>query len=319
IPAISTLLEASTGASGSPPGASPRPTSARTGTGSGNSTPSGVGGVGSPLSRCGMAPPLPGPALAPASALSSGGGRSTPRTLSGQAAGHATSASGSSILTAGAGATGLSRAASGGGSAAAPASAGAGASSAPSAIGAPSKPREARRFSVENKATTMSVYGLPPPTRSRLGLAFSELEQRATLGTGTFGRVKLVLHRKTNRVFALKMLQKHQIVALKQQVNIMNEKDILWCVDHPFVIKLYDTYKDRDRLYMLLELVQGGELFSRLQNSDTPGRVPVDSARFYSACVLDAFDFLHNLHIIYRDLKVRRCSRARARVRMFNM
>lgn len=214
-------------------------------------------------------------------------------------------------MTASAGARVHSRPASGSGSTPTPASAGAGAiagggaSNAPSATAAPSKPREARRFSVENKATSMSVYGLPPPTRSRLGLSFSELEQRATLGTGTFGRVKLVLHRKTNRVFALKMLQKHQIVALKQQVNIMNEKDILWCVDHPFVIKLYDTYKDRDRLYMLLELVQGGELFSRLQNSDTPGRVPVESARFYSACVLDAFDFLHSLHVIYRDLKVR--------------
>ena len=45
--------------------------------------------------------------------------------------------------------------------------------------------------------------------------------------------------------------------------------------------------------YMLLELVQGGELFSRLQNSPTAGRVSVSDARFYGACVLDAFDHLH--------------------------
>lgn len=50
--------------------------------------------------------------------------------------------------------------------------------------------------------------------------------------------------------------------------------------------------------------MQGGELFSRLQNSDTPGRIRPDDARFYSACVLDAFDYLHSYNIIYRDLKV---------------
>ena len=139
--------------------------------------------------------------------------------------------------------------------------------------------------------------------RPRLGLPFKELEQRATLGTGTFGRVRLVYHRKTNRVFALKMLKKAQIVALRQQANIMNEKDLLMRVDHPFIIKLYDTYKDRDRLYMLMELVQGGELFARLQNSVTPGRITSNEARFYAGCVLDAFEHLHGLSIVYRDLK----------------
>jgi cAMP-dependent protein kinase regulator len=81
--------------------------------------------------------------------------------------------------------------------------------------------------------------------RPRLGLPFKELEHKATLGTGTFGRVRLVFHRKTNRVFALKMLKKSQIVALRQEKNIMNEKDILMRVDHPFIIKLWDTYKVR--------------------------------------------------------------------------
>ena len=144
---------------------------------------------------------------------------------------------------------------------------------------------------------------LPPrgerPARRRLGLPFRELEQRATVGTGTFGRVRLVLHRASNRAFALKMLQKAQVVALKQQANILNERALLWRVDHPFVIKLFDTYRDRDRLYMLLELVQGGELFSRLQ-AEASGRISVAEARFYAACVLDALDYIHSLDILYR-------------------
>ena len=69
-------------------------------------------------------------------------------------------------------------------------------------------------------------------------------------------QVKLVYHAKTNRTFAMKILQKAQIQQLRQQANIMNERDLMMKIDHPFILKLYDTYKDRDRLYMLLELVQ---------------------------------------------------------------
>ena len=54
---------------------------------------------------------------------------------------------------------------------------------------------------------------------------------------------------------------------------------------------------------MLLEVVQGGELFARLQNSPTAGRVSAPEARFYSACVLDALAYLHATSIVYRDLK----------------
>ena len=115
--------------------------------------------------------------------------------------------------------------------------------------------------------------------------------------------MRLVVSKRSGKTFALKMLQKAQIVALNQTKNIMNEKLILMTLDHPFVLRLFDTFKDPNRLYMLLELVQGGELFSRLQTSATPGRVSVGDARFYGACVLDAFDHMHLQNIIYRDLK----------------
>lgn len=83
---------------------------------------------------------------------------------------------------------------------------------------------------------------LPPP-RARLGLPLAEFELRTTVGTGSFGRVRLVLHRPSACVFALKMLQKTQVVVHKQQVNIVNERELLMRLAHPFIIKLYDTFR----------------------------------------------------------------------------
>jgi hypothetical protein len=71
-----------------------------------------------------------------------------------------------------------------------------------------------------------------------------------------WSQVKLAYHPATKRKFAMKVLQKAQIVHLRQQSNIMNERNLMMRIDHPFILKLYDTYRDSERLYMLLELVQ---------------------------------------------------------------
>ncbi|CAK9107127.1 cGMP-dependent protein kinase 1 (cGK 1) (cGK1) (cGMP-dependent protein kinase I) (cGKI) [Durusdinium trenchii] len=132
-------------------------------------------------------------------------------------------------------------------------------------------------------------------------LKLSDLTMLQTLGTGTFGRVKLVDCPKLNRTYALKILQKSQIVAYRQQNNVMNEKNILMSCDHPFIIRLYRTFKDKHSLYLLLELVLGGELFTLLHIRG--GLLSNADSRFYAACVLDALEYLHNRHIVYRDLK----------------
>ena len=56
----------------------------------------------------------------------------------------------------------------------------------------------------------------------------------------------IAFHRRLNLVYALKTLQKARVVAMQQEVNIMNERDLLFRLDHPFIIKLLDTFTDRD-------------------------------------------------------------------------
>ena len=75
---------------------------------------------------------------------------------------------------------------------------------------------------------------------------------------GTFGRVKLVLHKPSDTAYALKCMRKQQVVATKQQSHVLNEKRILAAMDHPFILRLVSTYQDEGELYMLMELGLGG-------------------------------------------------------------
>lgn len=99
----------------------------------------------------------------------------------------------------------------------------------------------------------------------------------------------------------MKVLKKRVIVKLHQENNIMNEKNILMRCHHPFIQRLYATYKDQCALYMLIQFIQGGELFNLLWNKG--GMVNIKAATFYSACVLSGLSYLHDQNIIYRDLK----------------
>lgn len=122
------------------------------------------------------------------------------------------------------------------------------------------------------------------------------------LGSGCFGLVRLVHHPDLKSYFALKMLEKGMVVKNHQEINVLNEKNILMEVDHPFIVKLYRTYKDPKYLYFLMEFIQGGEMFQFLHN-ERGGHLDSATARFYIAGVVDALDYLHKKRIVYRDLK----------------
>jgi protein kinase A len=126
-----------------------------------------------------------------------------------------------------------------------------------------------------------------------------ELKELGLLGTGGFGSVTLV-QAKDGSSYALKAVSKQQVVQRKQKSHIWNEKTILSRMDHPCIVKLYNSFKDNHYLYFLLEPMLGGELSSILKREKT---LEAPQARFYAASVVLAFEYLHAQNLIYRDLK----------------
>ncbi|KAJ3182552.1 hypothetical protein HDU85_002651 [Gaertneriomyces sp. JEL0708] len=146
-----------------------------------------------------------------------------------------------------------------------------------------------------------SAQFFPPVTNgSRLGYHLSDFTLLKTLGTGTFGRVYLTRFRNTNQFYAMKVLKKVEVVKLKQVEHINSEKQILGSVRFPFIVNMLCTFQDDQNLYMLLEYVCGGELFSHLRKA---GKFSNDMTRFYAAEIVLAIEYLHSMDIIYRDLK----------------
>ncbi|CAF1329138.1 unnamed protein product [Rotaria magnacalcarata] len=144
------------------------------------------------------------------------------------------------------------------------------------------------------------IVKLENPLRQNAGL--SDFELVRTIGTGSFGRVLLVKHRTDsgNEKIALKVLDKQVIIKMKQIDHTLAEKKILQALSSPFIVKLLYTFKDNSYLYLGMEFVPGGELFAHLR---AIGRYSEDMARFYSAQIVLAFEYLHHLSVIYRDLK----------------
>lgn len=139
-----------------------------------------------------------------------------------------------------------------------------------------------------------------PHRRDGPKLHLSDFTILRTLGTGSFGRVHLVKLNSTGVYYAMKALKKSEIVKLRQIEHTLNEKAILEQISMPFTVNLLCTFQDALHLFIVMEYVSGGELFSYLRKA---GRFPAEVAKFYAAEVILAFEFLHAKDIIYRDLK----------------
>lgn len=121
------------------------------------------------------------------------------------------------------------------------------------------------------------------------------------IGKGSFGKVFLAKRKHDAKYYAVKVLQKKVILNRKEQKHIMAERNVLLKnVKHPFLVGLHYSFQTTDKLYFVLDFINGGELFFHLQKERT---FPEPRAKFYIAEMASALGYLHSLTIVYRDLK----------------
>mmetsp|Transcript_28181 Transcript_28181/g.42164 ORF Transcript_28181/g.42164 Transcript_28181/m.42164 type:complete len:341 (-) Transcript_28181:54-1076(-) len=135
-----------------------------------------------------------------------------------------------------------------------------------------------------------------------IDIELDDLKRHHIVGAGAFGKVWMVTHKVTKAPFALKMVNKRKIIKAKITKMMIREKEIMEMLDHPFIIKLINTYHDERFVYMLTKLVQGGELRTLVINGVLKGTQEW-GAKFYSACVLESMSYMHSRNIVHRDLK----------------
>lgn len=119
-----------------------------------------------------------------------------------------------------------------------------------------------------NETSTFTPAVQATPVRQTKGkYSLGDFEILRTLGTGSFGRVHLVQSKHNQRFYAVKVLKKQQVVKMKQVEHTNDERRMLQEVKHPFLITLWGTFQDSKNLYLVMDFVEGGELFSLLRKS----------------------------------------------------
>ncbi|TMW64456.1 hypothetical protein Poli38472_013078 [Pythium oligandrum] len=130
-------------------------------------------------------------------------------------------------------------------------------------------------------------------------LTIHDFEMVSVLGKGSFGAVMLVRFKKDGRIFALKIIKKTNMDKADIR-NAMEERQILQRINHPYICSLVFAFQTNERLYLGMKYYAAGDLFYHL---NMRGQLRVKDAQLYSAELVLAISYLHELNILYRDLK----------------
>ncbi|CAN6219660.1 unnamed protein product [Urochloa humidicola] len=131
-------------------------------------------------------------------------------------------------------------------------------------------------------------------------MRMGKYEMGRTLGEGHFGKVRLARHAETGRAFAIKILDRQRILAMKIDEQIKREIATLKLLKHPNVVRLYEVSASKTKIYMVLEYVNGGELFDKIA---LKGKLTEKEGRKLFQQLMDAVGYCHEKGVYHRDLK----------------
>lgn len=131
-------------------------------------------------------------------------------------------------------------------------------------------------------------------------VTLDDFDLLAVLGRGGFGKVMQVRHRGSGEIYAMKILKKSELRRRRQVERTQTERTILAAVRHPFIVCLHYAFQNTQKLYMIMDFVQGGDFFTLMRKFK---RLPEDWVRIYVSEIAMALQYLHDMDVVYRDLK----------------
>lgn len=172
--------------------------------------------------------------------------------------------------------------------------------------GLPAKPTQQRLPPPELAPSPSQAHVLPTPVRQstrKRKVGLDDFNFLAVLGKGNFGKVMLAEEKKTNGLYAIKVLKKEFIIDNDEVESTRSEKRVFLAAArerHPFLLGLHSCFQTETRVYFVMEYVSGGDLMLHIQRKQFSLR----QAKFYASEVLLALEYFHANGIIYRDLKL---------------
>ncbi|KAI3701594.1 hypothetical protein L6452_26783 [Arctium lappa] len=131
------------------------------------------------------------------------------------------------------------------------------------------------------------------------GVLHGKYELGRQLGHGTFAKVYHSRNVHTGKSVAMKVVGKEKVIKVGMMDQIKREISVMKMVRHPNIVELYEVMASKSKIYFAMELVRGGELFSKIAK----GRLREDVARSYFQQLISAVDFCHSRGVYHRDLK----------------
>ena len=122
------------------------------------------------------------------------------------------------------------------------------------------------------------------------------------IGSGNFSEIYEVVNKTTGQIFAMKTIEKAKLKRLNKEKDVIMEKYCLKKLEGSnYVVKLFETFQDEFNLYIIMELVHGGELWEIVRSFGLDG---LSIIKYYIAHIINALEYSHGKGIIHRDLKV---------------
>jgi serine/threonine protein kinase len=133
-----------------------------------------------------------------------------------------------------------------------------------------------------------------------LNFSIKDFKLEKVIGRGGFGKVYRCILRKTNKNFALKEMLKSRVVERNSVESVLNERRLLSIIKHPFIVNMQYAFQDRTRLYLVMDLMTGGDLRFHLNKLKLFNE---RQTHFIVSCILMGLEYLHINGIIHRDIK----------------